>query len=288
MKYHAALSTLILLLFDTTEAQKIAKMGKMIVDGTEVDEGRYPYQVALMLGSRQFCGGSLVAPNFVLSAAHCAGLADSVQIGRHDFTADDESFEDITVIDEKIHPGYDECTAENDVMVLTLAKPSSFAPVFLDDGSEDLCDGIDVTVMGWGATREDGRSSNVLLEVEVDIINHEECEEAYSDHEITSDMICAARLGKDSCQGDSGGPLILKGSDAANDVQVGIVSWGIGCADEEYPGVYSRISEARPWIEDVLLGKASGLDKLKFKLNRIFRRRRHHKFKPLSPKKRLR
>ena len=62
-------------------------------------------------------------------------------------------------------------------------------------------------------------------------------------------MVCAARDGIDSCQGDSGGPLIIKGAIASADVQVGIVSWGIGCADPSYPGVYARVSEKIDWIQ---------------------------------------
>lgn len=86
------------------------------------------------------------------------------------------------------------------------------------------------------------------MEVEVDVVSNSQCNSAY-DGGITDDMLCASRSGKDSCQGDSGGPLIVKGTDFSKDVQVGVVSWGYGCADESYPGVYARVSEQIQWIK---------------------------------------
>merc|ERR1711978_46903 len=85
------------------------------------------------------------------------------------------------------------------------------------------------------------------MEVEVDIVQNSDCNDSYNG-DIATNMLCAARKGKDSCQGDSGGPLIVKGSDASGDIQVGVVSWGNGCADREYPGVYARVSSQIDWI----------------------------------------
>ena len=109
-----------------------------------------------------------------------------------------------------------------------------------------------LTVMGWGdtnASEEVQEISNELMEVDVNLISNEECEQSsdgmglsYLD-QIMENMMCAKDLGEDSCQGDSGGPLVLKSSQGA-DVQVGVVSWGYGCADEDFPGVYSRGSSA--------------------------------------------
>jgi len=267
MKFSATLISILPLL---SNAQADEPPTKQIVGGTEVTVGRYPYQVALVDSDGfQFCGASLIAPNYVLSAAHCAGGVASVQIGRHDLSAD-EVFEDIPVIAETLHPGYDDCTTENDVMVLTLSSSSSADPVTLDDGSTDLSAGIDVTVMGWGTTSSGGSSSDVLLEVDVDVVSNSDCEAAYGTGQITSDMMCAARSGKDSCQGDSGGPLIVKGSDAASDVQVGIVSWGFGCADEDFPGVYASVSFFLTWIQEQMTRKTSEMDKLKFRVRKMF------------------
>eukprot|EP00594_Rhizosolenia_setigera_P005918 CAMPEP_0178948684 /NCGR_PEP_ID=MMETSP0789-20121207/5615_1 /TAXON_ID=3005 /ORGANISM="Rhizosolenia setigera, Strain CCMP 1694" /LENGTH=170 /DNA_ID=CAMNT_0020629089 /DNA_START=351 /DNA_END=863 /DNA_ORIENTATION=+ len=139
-------------------------------------------------------------------------------------------------------------------MVLKLASNSTYSPVKYDDGSADTSSGVDVVVMGWGTTTSGGQSSDLLLEVELDAISNAECENEYGAGEITDDMLCASRAGKDSCQGDSGGPLILKGTDSASDVQIGIVSWGYGCADPDYSGVYSRVSSNTEFIECVVNG----------------------------------
>lgn len=237
-----------------TEAQKL------IVGGVEVEKGRYPYQVSLVhrcgfIG--HICGGSLVDKDWVLSAAHCAGMAHKVQIGRHDLDDEGEDFEEIEVDWETLHPDWDCNTFDNDFMMVKLKKSSNYSPITLDDGSADLADGVDVTTMGWGTTESGGDPSDVLLEVEVDVVNNTTCAEEYIDDLISENMICAGREGKDSCQGDSGGPLFIKGATADDDVQVGVVSWGYGCADPEYSGVYSKVAAKVDWINEQIL---SGTD----------------------------
>jgi len=219
-----------------------------IVGGVEVDKGRYPYQVALITGGFQYCGGTLVDKDWVLSAAHCYGLGDRVYIGRHDLTDSSEKFESIEIDWETQHPDYNGGNLANDFMMIKLKKSSSVKPVKVDDGSVDLPSGTDVTVMGWGTTSFGGSPSAVLMEVEVDIVSNSHCNSDYGGG-ISDSMMCASRSEKDSCQGDSGGPLIVKGKYSSQDTQVGVVSWGYGCADANYPGVYARISKQIQWIK---------------------------------------
>jgi len=82
------------------------------------------------------------------------------------------------------------------------------------------------------------------------VVSNSDCKSAYGDGSITRKMMCASRDGKDSCQGDSGGPLLVKGADRLSDVQVGVVSWGEGCASPGYPGVYARVSSQIDWINE--------------------------------------
>ena len=174
----------------------------------------------------------------------------------------------MTVKAEVPHPNYNDMTVDNehDFMLIFLNEPIThdIELVKLDSSirlSNELLESnsTQLTVMGWGDTNasdEVQEISNELMEVDVKLISNEECEQSsdgmgLSYHDmITENMMCAKDMGEDSCQGDSGGPLVLKSSQGA-DVQVGVVSWGYGCADEHFPGVYSRVSSAYDWIREV-------------------------------------
>ena len=223
-----------------------------IVGGVEAEVGRYPYQVVLLdWAGRTGCGGTLIAPDIVLSAAHCGGgRYTNALIGVHDLSDIPDTHENIGIRCKIIHPSYNEINFQNDLMILKLETSSSYFPVALDDNTQNLSEeGNNVTVMGWGTTISGGFPSSVLLEVELDIISNQECDEQYGGL-ITNDMICASRPGKDSCQGDSGGPLIVKGTSVEEDVIIGVVSWGMGCANPDYAGVYARVGENISWIKN--------------------------------------
>jgi len=221
-----------------------------IVGGVQVDPiDRYPYQVALVYDANggQYCAGSLITPMWVLSAAHCAGYGTYVQIGRWNLLDNTEVYENIEVDYELPHPDYNSYSFDKDFMLIKLKTASQYPPVSIDDGNQFTSNGLGVTVMGWGTLSSGGQSSAIMREVEVDIVGNSECNNDYSGG-ITDNMMCAARSGKDACQGDSGGPLIIRGNSNAEDVLVGVVSWGYGCASASYPGVYARVSEGYSWI----------------------------------------
>lgn len=237
-----------------------------IVNGTEAQEQRYAFTVSLQAaGFGHFCGGSLIAPDMVLSAAHCdpEGLGNyDVVIGRHDLTVNDGMR--IKVAKSTPHPNYNPNTTNNDFLLIKLSTPVTNAKLVKVNENQSLpADGSPVTVAGWGATSEGGNLSNVLLEVSVNTMSNVACQQtsanpAYSS--VTDKMLCAARrdnVNYDSCQGDSGGPLIIKGASAGEDVQVGVVSWGIGCAQTGNPGVYSRISSEYNWIKTNVCSSSS-------------------------------
>lgn len=215
---------------------------------------KYPYIVDF--GG---CGASLVAPNVALSAAHCYRLSNVVKIGRWDKEDSTEVYEEFTILQEKKHPKYDERTIDYDFMMIHFDGMSTKDPIEIDDGTDktvSLAEGVDVTVVGWGTTSSGGQVSNRLREVEVDLIRNSKCNRLYEDNDVTENMLCARSQGKDSCQGDSGGPLVH----IATGKQIGVVSWGLGCAEFQYPGVYAKIRSEYQWIKNFINSKAPACD----------------------------
>ncbi|MEV6972796.1 serine protease [Kitasatospora sp. NPDC093806] len=241
-----------------------------IVGGTVVGTADHPWVVAL--GSRQqfgsgrsgqFCGGALVTPTKVVTAAHCfydesrgqrvdrPGL--KAVIGRDDLHG--SVGREVPVQAVWIHPDYSFATNMNDVAVLTLAESQGDRPVIglVGQGeTEPYQPGTMAQVYGWGDTTGRGDYSPVLREVDVPIIPDQTCAQAYPGGQDgrfdARGMVCAAeeRGGKDACQGDSGGPLVVAGRLA------GLVSWGTGCAEAAHPGVYTRVGAVADAVRAVL------------------------------------
>jgi hypothetical protein len=204
----------------------------------------------------------------VLTAAHCvldAGVVTNpadieVVLGINNLSDGPTTGSDgqrIAVVEIIPHPAYDESTSDSDLALLRLASPAvlgvkvgSVGLVGPEDGALVAPD-TPATVTGWGVTSEDGgAASDALLEVEVPLVSNETCNAPSSyNGEITDNMICAGEAagGKDSCQGDSGGPLVVSNG-SGGWLQVGVVSWGNGCAQPDYYGVYTRVSSFKSWI----------------------------------------
>ena len=110
--------------------------------------------------------------------------------------------------------------------------------------------GDTVQVLGWGRTSDGGSRSRYLRSVEVDVWSRDTCERTYAGvATVRPEMVCANKLSKDSCSGDSGGPLVLCYGGC---VLVGVASWGVGCADNKYPGVYTRIDYFKHWLQNIV------------------------------------
>jgi hypothetical protein len=247
----------------------------LIVGGGPADPGEYPWMVALVDSSTdnplfgQFCGGSLIGPEWVLTAAHCVvsfgSVADpediDVVLGVNNLDegpTSGSSGQRIEVAQVIPHPAYNEVSRDSDVALLHLSAPASLAPsavgtlgvVGPGDGAL-VAPGTVSTVTGWGTTSEGGAASNKLLEVDVPIVSNATCNAPASyNGAVTENMLCAgfAEGGKDACQGDSGGPLIVPDGEGGW-LQAGVVSWGFGCARPDWYGVYSRVSQFKDWID---------------------------------------
>jgi hypothetical protein len=231
-----------------------------IIGGHEAEPGEWPWQVALIHAGGdpfydQFCGGSLIERDWVLTAAHCAsgsGPNDiEVLAGIHNLSNPESSHQRLSLSQIVVHPNYNSSTFDNDLALLRLATPATLGPrvatvPLVAAGVGNLAGQIS-TVTGWGLT-EFGYP-DVLYEAEVPIITNAACNDSNSyDGEVTANMLCAGydEGGHDTCYGDSGGPLVVFGPTWQ---LAGITSWGNGCAQPQYYGVYTRVSRFIAWIE---------------------------------------
>ncbi|XP_045899484.1 prostasin-like [Micropterus dolomieu] len=233
----------------------IAPLNTRIVGGENAVPGSWPWQASLHGDSGHFCGGSLINDQWVLTAAHCFPSIPAsliVYLGRDTQDLPNSNEVSRTVTQVITHPNYDVPSHNNDIALLRLSSPVTFndyiTPVCLAADGSAFDAGTTCWVTGWGSIRS-GVSlpyPQNLQEVSVPIVSNSDCNAAYGT--ITSNMMCAgvAQGGKDSCQGDSGGPLVTKTSSIW--VQAGVVSFGEGCAQPNFPGVYARVSQYQSWI----------------------------------------
>jgi secreted trypsin-like serine protease len=233
-----------------------------IVGGVPAIPHAWPSQAALLASwvdeiyDAQFCGGTVISPDWVITAAHCV---DGLQAGDLDIAtgiselplAADPSVR-IPAAEIHMHPFYDPPTSQHDVALIKLMTPTK-APAlpYAGKGSDELYwDGTLAKAVGWGTLTSGGNRPTKLYEVDVPILNDALCVEVYSPGYLSPAMVCAGDYrigGVDTCQGDSGGPLM-----AATDngwVLIGLTSYGIGCALPGYPGVYTEVQSYADFIE---------------------------------------
>ncbi|KAF5287001.1 hypothetical protein FQA39_LY16115 [Lamprigera yunnana] len=224
----------------------LPRLDGRIVGGRPVEIEDYPYQISFQSYKSHFCGGSLISSDVVLTAAHCTDgkTPDRLSIAygaKHRYQGNSV---DVSQIDQ--HQSFSWDTFDNDIAVLFLRENvvfgSNAALIPLTSSAPGSSDRVG-HVSGWGRLWSGGSSPDLLQAVAVTEVPHNDCNYYYSG-KITERMICFAAPGKDSCQGDSGGPLV----DKNRNEQVGIVSWGYGCADARYPGVYSNVYILKSWI----------------------------------------
>merc|ERR550539_275828 len=239
-----------------------------IVNGSRACYSQFPWQVSVRrtsffgFSSTHRCGGALLNEYWVASAGHCVDdLMISqirVRMGEWDFSSTTEPNEHIEhkVVKKIVHPKYNFFTYENDLALVKTERRVRFAdniiPICLP-GNDDLLIGEFGTVAGWGRLSEGGVLPSILQHVSVPILSNEKCKNMFlkaGRHEVIPEIFMCAGYenGKmDSCQGDSGGPLVVRGRDGRWFL-AGIISWGIGCAEPNLPGVCTRISKFRGWM----------------------------------------
>jgi len=228
-----------------------------IVGGEDASPGEFPYQISFqqyMFGWKfHFCGASIYDETTAVCAAHCVygndyDNPDGLRIvgGEYDLFTDSDTEQNRPLSKIIIHKGYSSRTMENDISLLKISTPFTFndyvKAIPLPAAGESFSGSA--TVTGWGTLSSGGPTPAILQKVDVPIVSDEECQRAYRRSEIFLSNMCAGEAGKDSCQGDSGGPLACEGK------LCGVVSWGIGCADPRYYGVYTEVSYFIDWITE--------------------------------------
>ncbi|XP_034853426.1 serine protease 44-like [Mirounga leonina] len=235
-----------------------------IVGGLPAAERKWPWQVSLQINDRHMCGGSLIASRWVLTAAHCifGHVEYTAKLGDIFMKHTSRMAVEIPVQDIVIHQHYNPIgLLENDIALVLLEFPVNFSshiqPVCLPKKAFMVQAGTECWVTGWGKLNETGKTGARPEEAKLNIIRYEKCNTMLQTQmETSSDIVKEGTLcgynaqGKDACQGDSGGPLVCELNETW--VQVGIVSWGIGCGRRNYPGVYTEVSFYKDWVIDHL------------------------------------
>ncbi|XP_061725123.1 venom serine protease Bi-VSP-like isoform X2 [Cydia pomonella] len=252
-----------------------------VVGGIPAKLGDFPWMALLGYkerragaGARWLCGGSLISARHVLTAAHCIHTRENdlylVRLGELDLARDDEGATPVDVLIKTLvkHQEYSPKSFTNDIGILVLSRNVQFTnliqPICIPR-SGDLrsrsYENYTPLIAGWGDTEFRGPSATHLQVLQLPVLSNDFCAQAYSAYKaqvIDQRVLCAGfkKGGKDACQGDSGGPLMqpIYNSETRTTFfyQIGVVSYGKKCAEAGFPGVYTRVTNFVPWIEETV------------------------------------
>ncbi|XP_049643535.1 kallikrein-5 [Suncus etruscus] len=223
-----------------------------IVNGTDCEKNTHPWQAALLLdANRLYCGGVLVDPQWLLTAAHCHKKNVKIRLGHYSLSSAYESGQQMFKGVKSIpHPGYAHPGHSNDLMLIKLNRRAidseSVRVIHIPSSCPKA--GTQCEVSGWGTTSSpEVNFPKVLQCLNIKVLSQEKCQDAYP-RQIDDSMFCAGdEAGRDSCQGDSGGPVVCNGT------LQGLVSWGdFPCAQPNRPGVYTKLCRFTKWIRNTI------------------------------------
>ncbi|XP_039958790.1 serine protease 53 [Bactrocera tryoni] len=228
-----------------------------IVNGTQANEGEFPFVVSLRRASdgRHKCGASLLNRVWVLTAAHCVVKTQpeqlSIQYGGNELVANSTKVSNVSKI--IVHENYEPGNLHlNDIALLRLQTPLKFGSkvraVHLPAAQQDTAEAMPAVLLGWGLNATGGVIQKQLQKVHLQIFSDEECSQRHGT-QLHPTTICAGvpEGGRGQCSGDSGGPLLVNGQ------QVGIVSWSRKpCTVAPYPGVFTELSAYVDWLQQMI------------------------------------
>ncbi|KAG2784175.1 hypothetical protein PC129_g562 [Phytophthora cactorum] len=252
-----ALSVALALVSSSADASRNDIQRKLILGGSIVKAKAKTYTVGLRTSEdgESFCGGTLVSPIHVLTSSQCtAKNIRWASIGSHYLNGAKDG-EQIKVASVMNHPNFSvNIDFSDDFALLELETVSSFKPVKLAAADDsDFKAGATATAIGWGLTGENGVMSKELRSVDLTLISDKECAQLTT---IDDSMMCVGGvISEGACGGDTGGPLVVESADGGQDELVGVVSWSKDNAcgqGPSYPGMYSRVSRARSWIDPII------------------------------------
>ncbi|XP_053599822.1 trypsin beta isoform X7 [Plodia interpunctella] len=225
------------------------ELSGQIIGGRPSSVARHPYQVSMVLNGNSFCGGFIISPDYVVTAAHCVqNVVPSAIRLRVGSTRRDSGGRIVRVSNVTVHPQYGRPRFDNDIAVLRLAAPLTFSDSIRAirlPARGDAVPLVRLTVTGWGLTAPGGRRiPRTMMEAQVPVVPHWLCRLSYGDA-LTANMFCGGHFligGVSSCQGDSGGPAVFRGT------AFGVVSFARGCALPLSPTVFTNIASLRDWI----------------------------------------
>ncbi|KAM7087357.1 ovochymase-2 [Molossus nigricans] len=243
-----------------------------IVGGSQVVKGSYPWQVSLKRRQKHICGGTIISPQWVITAAHCVAnrnIASTLNVtaGKHDLSHIEPGEQTLTTESIIIHPRFSsKKPMDYDIALLKMAGTFRFGPfvgpMCLPEPGERFEAGLTCTTAGWGRLIEDGLLPQVLQEVNLPILTQEECLAALLTLQkpISGQTFLCTGFpdgGRDACQGDSGGSLMCLNKKGAWTL-AGVTSWGLGCGrgwrnnvqkeNQGSPGIFTDLSKVLPWI----------------------------------------
>lgn len=257
-----------------TQAQTLAQAPTggakvMLAGSAAVEHTDWPWQAALKMSTWQVndqwtCGGSVIAPTWILTAAHCVindvdtrytTISPSniqVRVGSNRFEYGGQAALVKRIVK---HPFFDPTTRDNDIALLELTSPvyvDPIRPVTLEREGTLACLGTAGVITGWTAQTICGNPATVLSAVNAKITAPATCRSAYPSDTVTGNMICSepATTSSTLCQADDGSPLAV-GNGRGGYVQAGIVSWGNSCETPKLPTVYTRVANYVDWLQSV-------------------------------------